>query len=105
MSETEVSYIFIWRTIGPNPCPKCINLNGREYHQNISDSLLIDPQFGAVWDLNMNRSLAHGGKPTCRCALEIQVENVNIDLPEITEFSSQYEEFSDSLNGVAELFK
>lgn len=83
MSETEpiIEYVFIWHSsMDTRSCPKCVALNGREYRgQDLFSLVLIDPEFGPVWDLNQNRSLMHGGKGTCRCFLEVIIESVNLE--------------------------
>lgn len=81
MSESKVfSYVFIWHSyVDARSCPKCVALNGREYHgQDLFASVLVDPEFGPIWDLEADRSLMHGGSGTCRCGLEVQVESFDL---------------------------
>lgn len=67
------SYVFIWHAEA-DACPKCRALNGREYRdQNLFDAELVDPEFGPIWDLDADHSLAHGAEAyNCRCTLEVQ---------------------------------
>ena len=57
--------------------------------------VLIDLQFGAVWDLNLGKSLVH---PNCDCGLEIKAESVEVDIPELNEFTHEYGKFEGSLD-------
>jgi len=83
LTEPVFRYVFRWWTLGSNPCPKCQALNGREYHgQDLFAPVLVDPEFGPIWDLNADHSLMHGGSgKNCNCFLEVQVE---IDEEEFT---------------------
>lgn len=67
------SYVFIWQALS-DACPKCQALNGREYRgQDAFAPELVDPEFGPIWDLNANHSLAHGSQEyNCRCHLEVK---------------------------------
>lgn len=80
MSEL-VKCVFIWHSpMDSRTCQKCAALNGRVYHdQDVDVSVLIDPEFGPIWDLNTNRSLMHGASGTCRCWLEVRVETVHFE--------------------------
>jgi hypothetical protein len=77
MSEAEelVTYVFTWHALS-DACPKCQNLNGKEWHdQDIFQEILWDPIWGNLWNLDLNHSLAHGRKQyNCRCQLEVRVE-------------------------------
>ena len=75
MTDPIFTYVFRWWTRGSNPCPKCLALNGREYHgQDLFAPFLVDPQFGEVWDLTLDHSMMHGGSgKNCNCFLEVQV--------------------------------
>jgi len=82
MSESNVfHYVFVWHSfVDARSCPKCVALDGREYHdQDLFAPVLVDPEFGPVWDLNQDRSLMHGASGTCRCFLEVIVESVNLE--------------------------
>ena len=61
---------FVWQAM-ETACPKCAELNGVEWTQDIYAPTLHDPFFGDVWDLDTDCSLAH---PNCRCALLVSVE-------------------------------
>ena len=65
------SYIFIWHALA-DACPKCQALDGREYRgQDVFAPELIDAEFGPIWDLEQDHSLAHGREEyNCRCHLE-----------------------------------
>ena len=66
-------YVFIWHALA-DACPKCQALNGREYRgQDLFQPELIDAEFGPVWDLDADHSLAHGREAyNCRCYLEVK---------------------------------
>ena len=74
-------YVFIWHsTIDAKSCLKCRNLDGREYRdQDLFGPVLIDRDYGPVWDLEADRSLMHGGSGTCRCGLEVALESVDLE--------------------------
>lgn len=75
--EQAFSYVFTWFA-NPNACRKCRALHGREYRgQDLFAAQLVDPQFGPIWDLNVDVSLAH---PYCKCRLLV---SVNVDLSAI----------------------
>jgi hypothetical protein len=81
LSETElvrqcVTFTFTWHTTGPNPCRKCMALNGRVYTgQTIWQPYLTDSQFGPIWDFTADMPLTHGGLGhNCHCILEISVD-------------------------------
>jgi len=76
-----VKCVFIWHSpMDARTCRKCAALNGRVYYnQDIDAPVLMDPQFGPIWDLNANRSLMHGASGTCRCSLEVRVETVQFE--------------------------
>ena len=81
MSEIDkvFHYVFIWHTLGPNPCPKCQALNGRVYHMQTLDGFLVDAEFGAIYDLSSDHSLTHGGTGiNCHCFLEVRVERKSL---------------------------
>ena len=84
------SYVFIWHSfMDARACLKCVALNGREYRdQDIFAPVLVDPQFGPIWDLDANRSLMHGGSGTCRCTLEVQTFFDWNKLPSIQDLKS-----------------
>jgi len=91
VAETAVSYVFAWHALS-DACPKCRALNGREWHdQDLFQDVLWDPIHGNLWDLNVDRSLMHGGSGTCRCQLEVRIHvDVNavpsyVELVELTE--------------------
>jgi hypothetical protein len=72
--DDAISYIFTWESYhDPKVCPKCFALNGREYtNQDLFDATLIDSQYGAIWDLDTDHSLAHGShKFSCRCQIAV----------------------------------
>jgi hypothetical protein len=73
-------YVFVWHSyVDAHSCRKCVALNGREYRdQDLFAPVLVDPEFGPIWDLNQDRSLMHGGVGTCRCFLEVQVESFDL---------------------------
>lgn len=79
--EKVISYVFVWHSfLDVRSCRKCVALNGKEYrNQDLFAPVLIDPQFGPVWDLNLNRSLMHGASGTCRCSLEVIVERIDLN--------------------------
>jgi hypothetical protein len=82
MSESKVfHYVFVWHSfMDARSCLKCGALNGREYRdQDLFSPVLVDPEFGPIWDLNQNRSLMHGASGTCRCFLEVTVESINLE--------------------------
>ena len=83
MSELKdvICYVFVWHTLGSNPCPKCLALNGRQYRgQDLFAPVLVDPEFGPIWDLNADHSLMHGGSgKNCNCFLEVRIENINLE--------------------------
>jgi len=75
--EDVATYIFTWHSmIDSYSCAKCVALNGREYReQDLFAPVLVDPEFGPIWDLNADHSLAHGRtKYNCRCQLTVRVE-------------------------------
>jgi len=74
-------YVFTWISyIDAKSCRYCVALNGREYHgQDLFAPVLVDPEFGPIWDLDANRSLMHGGSGTCRCMLVVRVENIKFE--------------------------
>ena len=72
--DDAISYIFTWESSHDDRvCPKCNALNGREYEgQDLFDNVLYDPEYGAVWDLDSDHSLAHGShKFSCRCQIAV----------------------------------
>lgn len=69
--ENAFTYTFHWITMHVDACPKCQALRGRTWTgQDLFQSQLIDSQFGPVWDLDQDKTLAH---PNCRCKLEVEV--------------------------------
>jgi len=82
-----ISYIFIWHSCADvKSCPTCVALNGREYrNQDLFAPVLVDPQFGPVWNLDGDFSLMHRASGTCRCGLEVQVYVDLTKLPAYTE--------------------
>ena len=75
-SELEgiATYIFQWQALS-DACKRCASLNMREYRdQNIYQNVLFDVWYGNIWDLNVDRSLMHGGSGTCRCHLTVRCE-------------------------------
>jgi len=82
VSESNVfHYVFVWHSfVDARSCSKCVALNGREYRgQDLFASVLVDAEFGPVWDLDADRSLMHGASGTCRCFLEVFLESVNLE--------------------------
>ena len=65
------SYVFIWHALA-DACPKCQALNGRDYRgQDLFHPELIDAEYGPIWNLEADHSLAHGREEyNCRCHLE-----------------------------------
>jgi hypothetical protein len=102
--ETKVLYVFVWHSyVDARSCSKCVALNGREYHdQDVLSHVLVDPEFRAIWDLDANRSLMHGGSGTCRCQLEIRVESVNVEIPETVQFIDEYAQLDEMSKSLAE---
>jgi hypothetical protein len=85
MSLIRVFARFVWRTyIDDRSCPKCKALDGREYIEDLYEHILVDAQFGPVWDLDRDVSLMHGASGTCRCRLEGMLD-VKIDMTSINE--------------------
>ena len=85
MSELDkcFHYIFMWYARA-DACPKCRALDGRRYRgQDLFAPVLVDPQFGPVWNLDTDQPLTH---PNCRCHLEVVLEKV--DLNSLEEFQS-----------------
>jgi len=81
VSESNVfHYVFVWHSfVDARSCSKCVALNGREYRgQDLFASVLVDAEFGPVWDLDADRSLMHGASGTCRCFLEVLVESYDL---------------------------
>ena len=67
-----VGYVFVWHLGGVKPCRKCIALSGRAYReQDLFEHALVDPEFGPIWNLDGDVSLAH---PNCKCHLEVHIE-------------------------------
>lgn len=67
MSEI-FTYTFHWFA-NPGACRKCQALNGRSWtDQDLFAAQLVDPEYGPVWDLNADVSLAH---PHCKCRLHV----------------------------------
>jgi hypothetical protein len=86
MSEFEeaFTYVFAWHSLS-DACPKCQNLNGREWHdQDIFQEMLWDPIWGELWDLWADQSMMHGMSGTCRCQLEVRVE---VEIEEVHEYA------------------
>jgi len=73
--EEAISYVFAWHCLS-DACPKCQNLNGREWtDQDLFQEYLWDPIWGNVWDLWADNSMAHGEEQyNCRCQLEVRAE-------------------------------
>jgi len=66
----------IWNTTGVSePCRTCASLDGLDWEQDLNESILHDPSFGNIWDLDADMSLVH---PNCRCNLIVDVK-VNFD--------------------------
>ena len=66
-----ISYVFTWYTNPDAKDLKCRSLNGRQWRdQDLYAPFLFDVEWGPVWDLNSDTSLAH---PNCRCRLEVEV--------------------------------
>lgn len=88
MSET-VKCVFVWHSpMDARTCRKCALLNGRVYHdQDVFGHVLVDSEFGEIWDLDANRSLMHGGVGTCRCRLEVVEIDVDLERLEIGQYS------------------
>jgi hypothetical protein len=82
----------VWRTFrDERMCKSCGALDGREYVEDVFSSVLVDPQFGPIWDLNRDISLMHGASGTCRCRLEAYLEKVEIDMTDVKELSNLVE--------------
>jgi len=82
--DDAFTYIFTWNSLS-DACPNCRALNGREWQdQDLFADVLIDSEFGHIWDLNQDFSLMHGASGTCRCQLTVRVE---VHLSKIEEFS------------------
>ena len=69
---------FTWNAmIDARSCNKCKALHG--YSWTFIDEIpnfLDHPQFGPVWDLLVDRSMAHGfGEFNCRCTLLIALDD------------------------------
>jgi hypothetical protein len=86
MSDVEqaITYVFAWHALS-DACPKCQNLNGREWHdQDLFQGVLWDPIWGNVWNLDADHSMAHGDfQYNCRCQLEVRV---NFDITQVEEY-------------------
>lgn len=66
-----VTVTITWHTT-VDPCRKCQALNGRTYHvEDLDVPYLMDPEFGPIWDLNKDVSLAH---PNCKCYVDVQID-------------------------------
>jgi hypothetical protein len=71
--------------VEPGACDKCIACIGNYEGQDLYQPALMHPEFGAIWDLLLDHSLAH---PNCRCKLTV---TANIDwstVPEIQELNA-----------------
>jgi len=76
----------MWNALS-DACKYCAILNGREWtDQDIFQSVLWDPIWGNLWDLDAGRSLMHGGVGTCRCQLTVRVEMDVLQLEEYVGF-------------------
>jgi len=74
-----VSFIFRWIAF-PGCCRKCSFLNGRIWiNQDVFQPVLLDSEFGPIWDLDRDVSLAH---PHCKCSLDVEII-VNLEMLEI----------------------
>ena len=96
MSESKVfHYVFIWHSyVDARSCPKCVALNGREYHdQDLFGRVLVDPEFGPIWNLEGDFSLMHGGVGTCRCQIEVRVIVETEQIEETRELENLYQSF------------
>ncbi len=72
-----------WNTHGcVEPCQTCASLDGLSWEQDINESILHDPFFGDIWDLDADQSLVH---PSCRCNLIVEAK---INLDEWTDLSA-----------------
>lgn len=78
--EEIINYVFIWHSyLDVKSCRKCVALNGRVFrNQDLFAPVLIDEQFGPIWNLDGNFSLMHGASGTCRCSLEVIVERMDL---------------------------
>lgn len=82
---------FTWVSM-ESACPKCAGLNGMEWIQDINNSAINDPLYGAVWDLDADHSLVH---PNCQCVLYVDVQFDPNQWTELTEFKRVLEENTD----------
>lgn len=100
MSESEllrqcVTFTFTWFAAGPNPCHRCLLLNGRTWtEQTIWQPQLIDATLGAIWDFTIDQSLVHGGAGHgCNCILEISFDVDASKLESYQQFTKTYKEY------------
>jgi hypothetical protein len=87
-SSDIITCRFTWQSL-ESACPKCAELNGMEWIQDINLPTLHDVFFGDVWDLDADCSLAHSN---CKCALLVSVEFHPEEWTELTEFKTALEE-------------
>lgn len=88
--DEPFSYIFTWETQhDERVCPKCFALNGREYtDQDLFAPTLTDPEYGSIWDLDADYSLAHGHQEyNCRCQIAVCIVIDWSKVPELYELS------------------
>ena len=74
--------IFTWNAvIDARSCNKCKALHGYSWtFQDEMPNFLDHPQFGPVWDLLVDRSMAHGfNEYNCRCNLTIKIDDSDLD--------------------------
>ena len=75
ITESWVTYEFVWHTaMDDRVCPFCQRLEGEQWTSDKLEGVLNHPEFGPVWDLDADVSLAHRGAPDfgCRCFLEVR---------------------------------
>lgn len=67
-----VSFSFHWIAVGDShTCSKCAALNGQTIEGNPFSRTLDHPQFGPIWDFELDLPLTHGHSyHNCRCQLE-----------------------------------
>ena len=91
LTESWVSYEATWHTaMDERTCPKCMALEGQTWTFPKLEGPLIDPRFGAVYDLSNDLPLTHSN---CRCFLEVRpvvevenIESIKVLKSSLTEF-------------------
>lgn len=78
------TYTFLWM-VEPGACDKCIACIGNYEGQDLYQPALMHPEFGEIWDLVLDHSLAH---PNCRCHLTVTATIDWSNVPEMQELNS-----------------